>query len=81
MSRVAVLDIGKTNVKLSAADRDGTILETLSTPNRVHPGPPYRHHDVEGLEAWAVAALADAYAPRIAAFRRLYAALRPEFAR
>ena len=27
------------------------------------------------------AALADAYAPRIAAFRRLYAALRPEFAR
>jgi sugar (pentulose or hexulose) kinase len=59
VTRVAVLDIGKTNVKLSAADADGTILETLSTPNIVHPGPPYRHHDVEGLEGWLIEALHD----------------------
>jgi sugar (pentulose or hexulose) kinase len=57
MTRVAVLDIGKTNVKLSAADADGAILETLSTPNRVYPPPPYRHHDVLALEDWAICAL------------------------
>ena len=59
MTRVAVLDVGKTNVKLNAADADGTILETLSTPNVVHPAPPYRHHDVAGLEAWVIDALRD----------------------
>jgi sugar (pentulose or hexulose) kinase len=59
MTRVAVLDIGKTNVKLNAADADGTILETLSTPNRVYPPPPYRHHDVRALEEWTIDALAD----------------------
>jgi len=59
MSRVAVLDIGKTNVKLNAVAADGTVLETLSTPNAVRPGPPYRHHDVETLEAWTIEALAD----------------------
>jgi sugar (pentulose or hexulose) kinase len=59
MSAVAVLDIGKTNVKLSAATPDGAILETLSTPNAVRPSPPYRHHDVAGLEDWAIEALAD----------------------
>lgn len=58
MSAVAVLDIGKTNVKLSAASADGAILETLSTPNPTRPGPPYRHHDVRALEAWARDALA-----------------------
>jgi len=58
VSRVAVLDVGKTNVKLSVADADGTILETQSTPNLVHPAPPYRHHDVVTLEAWLLGALA-----------------------
>jgi sugar (pentulose or hexulose) kinase len=56
---VAVLDIGKTNVKLSAADAAGAILETLSTPNLAHPGPPYRHHDLATLEHWVIGALAD----------------------
>lgn len=55
---VAVLDIGKTNVKLSAATTDGEILESLSTPNEAYPGPPYRHHDLAGIEAWAIASLA-----------------------
>ena len=59
MSAVAVLDIGKTNVKLSVTDADGTVRETLTTPNTVRPGPPYRHHDVIALEAWAIEALAD----------------------
>lgn len=59
MSAIAVLDIGKTNVKLSATDTDGTVLETLSTPNAICPAPPYRHHDVIALEDWVIGALAD----------------------
>jgi sugar (pentulose or hexulose) kinase len=59
MSAVAVLDVGKTNVKLSAVDADGTILETLATPNHVLSAPPYRHHDVTALEEWVLGALAD----------------------
>lgn len=59
MSVVAVFDVGKTNVKLSAASQDGVILETLSAPNQVLDGPPYRHHDLAALESWLLAGLAD----------------------
>ncbi len=59
MSVVAVLDIGKTNVKLSAAAPAGAILETLSTPNVVLDEPPYRHHDIRDLEQWVSAGLRD----------------------
>ncbi|WP_179875462.1 FGGY-family carbohydrate kinase [Sinorhizobium sp. BJ1] len=55
---VAVLDVGKTNVKLSAADADGTIIETLSVPNPVLPGPPWRHHDLDALGEWVFETLA-----------------------
>ena len=57
MTAIVVLDIGKTNIKLSATTPDGAILETLSTPNVVLDGPPYRHHDIAGLEAWLIAGL------------------------
>lgn len=46
---VAVLDIGKTNVKLALFDH-GRLLWEKSAPNRVSPGPPYPHEDVES--AW-----------------------------
>jgi sugar (pentulose or hexulose) kinase len=46
---VAVLDIGKTNVKLALFDDDRLLWEK-SAPNRVLPGPPYPHEDVES--AW-----------------------------
>ncbi|MDA8249690.1 MAG: FGGY family carbohydrate kinase [Rhodospirillales bacterium] len=59
MTAIAVLDIGKTNVKLSATEADGTVLETLGTPNVVLPAPPYRHHDVIALEEWLLGALAE----------------------
>ncbi len=52
MSAIAVLDIGKTNVKLSIADAAGKVRETLSTPNAALEPPPYRHHDLAALEAW-----------------------------
>jgi sugar/nucleoside kinase (ribokinase family) len=37
---VAVLDVGKTNVKLSAVTPGGHVAETLSVENRSLPGPP-----------------------------------------
>ncbi|MGF6159810.1 sugar (pentulose or hexulose) kinase [Ensifer sp. KUDG1] len=56
---VAVLDVGKTNVKLNAVTSDGFVLETLSVANPVLPGPPWRHHDLESLGEWIFASLAD----------------------
>ncbi|MBD9511755.1 carbohydrate kinase [Ensifer sp. ENS10] len=49
---VAVLDVGKTNVKLNAVTVDGVVLETLSVANPVLPGPPWRHHDLASLSEW-----------------------------
>lgn len=54
MKAVAVFDVGKTNVKLMAVAPDGRCLETLSAPNPVFPGPPYRHHDLGRLEDWLI---------------------------
>jgi sugar (pentulose or hexulose) kinase len=54
---VAVLDIGKSNVKLSAVTEDGAVLETLSTPNISIDGPPYRHPDLDELEDWVLSGL------------------------
>jgi sugar (pentulose or hexulose) kinase len=55
---VAVFDIGKTNVKLNVVKSDGEILETLFTPNPSLDGPPYRHHNLAGLEDWLLTNLA-----------------------
>ena len=49
---VAVIDVGKTHVRLSAATPAGAIVETLATANRCLPGPPYRHYDLAGMEQW-----------------------------
>ena len=57
MTAVAILDVGKTNVKLTAAARDGTLLETVSLVNGPAPGPPYLHIDVERIAAWLFAEL------------------------
>lgn len=56
---IAVLDVGKSNVKLSACDAGGHVVETLTTPNPVLPGPPWRHHDLVALNGWVLAGLAD----------------------
>jgi sugar (pentulose or hexulose) kinase len=58
MSVIAVFDVGKTNAKLYAMRADGRPIEAISTPNRSLEGPPYRHHDLAGLEAWLLDALA-----------------------
>jgi sugar (pentulose or hexulose) kinase len=55
---VAVLDVGKSNVKLSACTADGHVLETLSLPNIVRPGPPWRHHDLAVQNTFVLEGLA-----------------------
>ena len=56
----AVLDIGKTNVKVATFARDGALLWERAMPNRVLPGPPYPHADVEKIWDFLIAALAEA---------------------
>ena len=55
---VAVLDVGKSNVKLSACTAGGHVLETLTLPNAVLPGPPWRHHDLAQQNAFVLEGLA-----------------------
>lgn len=49
---ICILDIGKTNVKLNAMTAAGDVLETLAIANPTRAGPPWRHHDLEGLSDW-----------------------------
>lgn len=56
---VAVLDIGKTNVKLALFD-DGKLRWEKSAPNRIKPGPPYPHEDVESGWKFLLDALREA---------------------
>lgn len=57
----AVLDIGKTNLKLLLIDADGRILAERQRPNRSLRGPPWPALDVAGMEAWLLEGL-DAFA-------------------
>lgn len=49
MSHIAVIDVGKTNAKLALVDST-TMSEVavVTRPNKVLPGPPYPHFDLEG---------------------------------
>src|SRR3981189_3604496 len=49
---IAVLAIGKTNLKLLVASDDGWPLETLSIPNAATASGPYPSYDLAGLEEW-----------------------------
>ena len=53
----AVLDVGKTNVKLALFAPDGALLWERATPNRSLPGPPYPHADVDAIWAFLIEAL------------------------
>ena len=52
--RVAVLDVGKTNVKLVLADGTGAVLDRRELPGAARPGPPYGHLDVHGIWRFAL---------------------------
>jgi sugar (pentulose or hexulose) kinase len=58
LATIAVLDMGKSNIKLSAVTGAGAVVETISIPNPVLPGPPWRHHDLETIAEWVMASLA-----------------------
>ncbi|WP_343714606.1 hypothetical protein [Inquilinus sp.] len=69
MSVVAVLDVGKTNLKLLAVTPEGAALEAVRTRNLSRPGPPYLQVDLAAVEAWLLGALGDlARRHRLAAF-------------
>ncbi|WP_051329217.1 FGGY family carbohydrate kinase [Geminicoccus roseus] len=55
---VAVLDIGKTNLKIHLFDDRGGLVAERSRPNRSLPGPPWRHYDLGAIEDWLFATLA-----------------------
>ena len=55
---IAVLDIGKTNLKLLVASEDGWLLETYATPNVPMTEGPYLAYDLAGLEEWFLDTLA-----------------------
>ena len=58
MSCVAVIDIGKTNVKLALVDTEGLQEVAVRTlRNRVLPGPPYPYYDTEAHWAFLLDAL------------------------
>lgn len=52
-----VLDIGKTNAKLTLIDSAGQTLAERRTPNTVRRDGAYPHHDTERLWAWMLAEL------------------------
>jgi sugar (pentulose or hexulose) kinase len=56
--RIAVLDIGKTNLKLLVASDDGWPLETHTLPNVANTAGPYLAYNLAGLEEWFLDALA-----------------------
>lgn len=55
---VAVFDVGKSNVRLSAVDDAGVALATLERQNTVESSPPYPHFDADALYAWLLDGLA-----------------------
>ena len=56
---VAVLDVGKADVKLLAISPQGQVLSVRSAPNAVRRGQPYPSCDTDHLWRWMMAALAD----------------------
>jgi sugar (pentulose or hexulose) kinase len=57
-ARIAVLDIGKSNLKLLVASDDGWPIETLSVPNAATASGHYLACDLAALEDWFLDALA-----------------------
>ena len=59
MTHIAVIDIGKTNAKLALVN-PATMAEVavVTRPNRVLPGPPWPHFDLEGHWAFLLEGLA-----------------------
>lgn len=57
--RVAVLDVGKTNLKVLIASADGEPIDSLSRANDFSIREPYLAIDIAGIERWFLEALAE----------------------
>lgn len=63
MTRIAVIDIGKTNAKLALVDLEARReIAVITRPNTVLAGPPYPHFDTEGHWQFLLAGLRDFHA-------------------
>lgn len=56
---IAVLDVGKTHVKIVVTDHAGQVVDSRQTENGVRPGPPWAHHDLAALAPWLAGTLAE----------------------
>lgn len=56
---ILVLDVGKSNSKLSLWDRGGRLLETRMRANAPVAGPDYLELDVAGVETWLAESVAE----------------------
>lgn len=56
--RIAVFDVGKTNLKFSLLDASGQVLGSKTSPNQVLASGPYPHYDVEYLWNWLLEQMA-----------------------
>ena len=54
VENVGVLDIGKSNIKLSACNYLGEIFETVSTPNETCDGNLWKYHDLKKTNIWVL---------------------------
>lgn len=59
---VAVVDVGKTHVKLLIVGENGEILGLSRAASGARPGPPYPHIDCDGIWDWLLGALRQAAA-------------------
>jgi sugar (pentulose or hexulose) kinase len=59
MAAIAVVDIGKTNIKVVLFEPDGRMLWEKSAPNKPVPAPPYVHFDIEAIWSFLLSALAE----------------------
>jgi sugar (pentulose or hexulose) kinase len=63
MRHIAVIDIGKTNAKLALVRADDLQeVAVLTRPNRVLPGPPWPHFDLEGIWTFILSGLKQLHA-------------------
>ena len=58
MATVAGRGVGRANDKLPACTAEGAVVETLSPPNPLRPGPPWQHQDRDALNPWGMRGLA-----------------------
>ena len=58
MDAIAILDIGKTNTKVTLV-ADGRVIEQRRRHSESHPAPPYLHLANDVIWDWALAQLAD----------------------